>query len=169
LRKKRGAVAFEMAEIERGYASYTHVSAFDLDADWRDFNFTLDALRALMRPVAGSELRCEGALHYHIERAALALYDFGSPGAVKLVFNPSLSDYSEELQNSTAQIEAQHRCRIERLTHAHAASSAKDDAHAELVPQSATLTYAGDDGYKKRVRIEQPLLACVEHVLALSE
>ena len=67
-------------------------------------------------------------------------------------------------------MEQQH-CRIVDIIKS---EEANDDAAHEtedvnwFVPASATLEYKTNSALKKRRRIHQPLLACIEHVLKLS-
>lgn len=160
---------FSSTQIERGYAPYLFVSPHDLDADAVPVNFTLSALRDVMRAPRNSTLVCEGVLHYGIERNAIAVYDWGDgDNDDTLLFNPRIDQYEAEMEMRSKLIEMQSHCRIaEAVMGGGVDDDDEEQRGGSHVPRSASLEYVTNSGFKKRKRIHQPLVACIEHVLKL--
>lgn len=168
--------SIDAATAARGYLSYRYTPAFD--AEELTVNTTIDALLALMKsysPFADAGIVCEGLIHYGIELNALYVnrWDDDTDNSTGLLYNPSISERSGVQVVSSDEVIQQNHCRISEIIDREAAKVAQTVDTVPMSPQFmvsdiATLEYTVESGKKRRKKIRQPLLQCVDHVLKLS-
>lgn len=148
----------------RGYLTYRTAES-NLDA-----NATIDGLLALMKqhsPLKDGVL-CEGLIHYGIERNAIYVNQWGddADNSTGLLYNPSISERSDTQIAATPDIQLQDSCRISRIVEE--MSDEPINRPNFTVSDAATLEYVIESGKKRRKKIRQPLIECIDHVLKLS-
>jgi len=160
--------SFDATSIARRYVPYRYVSANDLDATALPVNATVDALAAVMRdnpPADG--IVCEGLLHFGVERNAVYVHQWDDNDTDSFLYNPVVSERSETTVPPSVAILLQNQCRIAEII-SNQVSAEENSTSEPPRAESATLEYTKDTGKKRRRRIYQPLLECIDHVLKLS-
>lgn len=166
---KKRVRAFSADEIAAGYASYLYIDPLDPDSDPLEHNFTFDALRSVMKPPVESQLVCEGVLAYGIERNAIAVYNWTTEDAdTNLLFNVGIEEYMTETEMECERTREQSHCRIVDIIKSEEEEETDEKEVYGFVRAAGTIVYQTPNALKKRRLIQQPLLACIEHVLKLS-
>jgi len=172
----------DLPHISKRYLTYKYVSPHDTDAKPISVNATFDKLVEVMRSNLPQLSLCEGLIHYGIEKNAIYIQSWNTPPPIEIsnetvaavvdafIYNPQILERSSKLTDRVAAIAAQEKCRISEIILADTGriSTIMPADSKKQVPESATLEYTTDSGNKKLRVIQQPLLACVEHVLKLS-